>query len=207
MSHAANTSPFFAAGAAAISAAGMIMTPASAHAYPQVPLAPACSEFERPGRNYELQQSNGFRVTFGNLHWGETRSTDRDGAQKNRGLVYGNVTGRSIDFRIFWDGGATGNYTGTIDDNGFAHGETFDESNPASRATWDALVPLRCESPAAGEPPAGERPDRDNDGLFDDDETNVYGTNPDVSDTDGDGRDDGQEVYDKTDPLDPNSFK
>src|SRR5688572_2371814 len=29
--------------------------------------------------------------------------------------------------------------------------------------------------------------DRDGDGLFDDDETNVYGTNPDLFDTDGDG--------------------
>lgn len=51
---------------------------------------------------------------------------------------------------------------------------------------------------------AGDRPDRDFDGLYDDDETDVYGTNPDVADTDGDGPDDGQEVYDGTDPLTPN---
>ena len=43
-----------------------------------------------------------------------------------------------------------------------------------------------------------------NDGLFDDDETNVYNTNPDKADTDGDGPDDDQEVFDGTDPLDPN---
>jgi hypothetical protein len=46
-----------------------------------------------------------------------------------------------------------------------------------------------------------QRPDRDADGLFDDDELEVYGTDPDVPDTDGDGSDDGQEVYDGTDPL------
>ena len=46
--------------------------------------------------------------------------------------------------------------------------------------------------------------DRDGDGLFDDDETSVYGTDPDVPDTDGDGPDDGQEVFDGTDPLTPN---
>lgn len=48
---------------------------------------------------------------------------------------------------------------------------------------------------------AAQRSDRDQDGLFDDDEVQVYGTDPDRPDTDGDGRDDGQEVYDGTDPL------
>lgn len=48
---------------------------------------------------------------------------------------------------------------------------------------------------------AAQRPDRDGDGLFDDDETDVYGTNPDVYDTDGDGVGDGEEVYVGTDPL------
>lgn len=48
---------------------------------------------------------------------------------------------------------------------------------------------------------AAQRSDRDNDGLFDDDETNVYGTDPDIPDSDGDTRDDGQEVFDGTNPL------
>jgi hypothetical protein len=46
-----------------------------------------------------------------------------------------------------------------------------------------------------------QRPDRDGDGLYDDDEVEVYGTNPDVFDTDGDGVGDGEEVYLGTDPL------
>lgn len=50
-----------------------------------------------------------------------------------------------------------------------------------------------------------QRPDRDYDGLFDDDETNVYATNPDVYDTDGDGNGDGEEVYYGTNPLDASS--
>jgi hypothetical protein len=50
---------------------------------------------------------------------------------------------------------------------------------------------------------AAQRPDRDNDGLYDDDEMEVYGTNPDVYDTDGDGVGDGEEVYLGTDPLTP----
>ncbi|WP_237571608.1 hypothetical protein [Mycolicibacterium lacusdiani] len=48
-----------------------------------------------------------------------------------------------------------------------------------------------------------ERPDSDGDGLFDDDERDVYGTNADRPDTDFDGRDDGQEVYDGTNPRVP----
>jgi hypothetical protein len=48
--------------------------------------------------------------------------------------------------------------------------------------------------------------DRDGDGLLDVDETDVYGTDPDVFDTDGDGVGDGEEVFFGTDPLDPNDF-
>lgn len=42
--------------------------------------------------------------------------------------------------------------------------------------------------------------DSDGDGLYDTDETQVYGTNPYVFDTDGDGVGDGQEVYNGTTP-------
>jgi hypothetical protein len=43
--------------------------------------------------------------------------------------------------------------------------------------------------------------DSDGDGLYDTDETSVYGTNPGVYDTDGDGTGDGAEVYYGTNPL------
>jgi hypothetical protein len=43
--------------------------------------------------------------------------------------------------------------------------------------------------------------DRDQDGLYDDDEVQVYGTNPDVYDTDYDGVGDGEEVYYGSNPL------
>jgi hypothetical protein len=52
-------------------------------------------------------------------------------------------------------------------------------------------------------PAAALQADRDGDGLFDDDETGVYGANPDLYDTDGDGVGDGEEVYVGTDPLTP----
>ncbi|WP_123024978.1 hypothetical protein [Mycolicibacterium stellerae] len=57
------------------------------------------------------------------------------------------------------------------------------------------------DTPAAGTGTGGQRPDTDGDGLFDDDEKNVYRTNPQVADTDGDGGSDGAEVYESTNPL------
>lgn len=50
------------------------------------------------------------------------------------------------------------------------------------------------------------RPDRDIDGLFDDDETDVYNTDPDEYDTDDDGYSDGEEVFFNTDPTNPNDY-
>lgn len=47
--------------------------------------------------------------------------------------------------------------------------------------------------------------DSDVDGLSDDAEIRQYRTNPQVFDTDGDGRGDGDEILDRTDPLDAES--
>jgi hypothetical protein len=63
------------------------------------------------------------------------------------------------------------------------------------------LLSRRGVMPARAAQPS--RPDSDGDGLYDDDETNVYGTDPNVFDTDGDGVGDGEEVYLGTNPLDP----
>lgn len=54
------------------------------------------------------------------------------------------------------------------------------------------------EAPSMGTEEA--RTDSDGDGLYDDDETDIYRTDPNNPDTDGDGIGDGQEVFDGTDP-------
>lgn len=48
-----------------------------------------------------------------------------------------------------------------------------------------------------------ENPDLDGDGVLNTDETDVYGTDPNNPDTDGDGINDGVEVTNGSDPLDP----
>lgn len=53
----------------------------------------------------------------------------------------------------------------------------------------------------SGAVPAWAQPDRDGDGLYDLDETSVYGTNPKVFDTDSDGVGDGEEVRVGTNPA------
>jgi hypothetical protein len=47
------------------------------------------------------------------------------------------------------------------------------------------------------------RYDHDTDGLYDDEELNVFGTNPYVWDTDGDGYSDGHEDFSGSSPMDP----
>ncbi len=54
-------------------------------------------------------------------------------------------------------------------------------------------------------PPPNPAEDSDNDGLSDDDELNIYLTDPNNPDTDNDGYEDGYEVVNGYDPLDPDS--
>lgn len=48
-----------------------------------------------------------------------------------------------------------------------------------------------------------DNPDLDGDGITNDDEVNIYGTDPNNPDTDGDGINDGDEINGGSDPLDP----
>ena len=149
---------------------------------------------------------------------GASKEGDISGFITDRGHVEIRVNYNKVDF----DGHdvAVQNYIGDVGEDAKAHGVTQNGIPKESGIRWDTVFPLSCitipqQAPAPAPavpqvpppqqaPPPGQPNDRDSDGLFNADETDVYGTNPDVADSDGDGPDDGQEVFDGTNPLDPN---
>src|SRR5262249_1218832 len=111
--------------------------------------------------NFAFNQSNGFSVSFPST--GTTASgpaTAMPGG--NTGFVSGWIEGRQIHFLIRWPwanggAGATGSYSGTVDDNGFASGSTVDVID-RERASWNSTVPLGCVTPAAPAPQPARPP-------------------------------------------------
>lgn len=92
------------------------------------------------------------------------------------------------------DNGATfgNNFTGEIDDVAIW-----------SRALSDSEIVLLSSNPLDV---VLTNTDTDGDGLFDDDEVNVHGTNPGLADTDADGVNDFDEVQAGSDALNDNDF-
>jgi hypothetical protein len=143
------------AAATAITATGFLTVAPPAQAHPMLPLAPgACSQYLFNG-NFSLKQSNGDTVRFNST--GPSASGLAEAVTPNgalRGPVSGGIQGDKLDFTVAWDNAlprAIGHYTGTVGNDGFAHGDTQDQLSPAS-ALWDSTVPLVCSTPAA--PPA-----------------------------------------------------
>jgi hypothetical protein len=155
-----NRSQLFAA-ATAISAVGLLAVAAPAQAHPMfpLPLDPPCSQFGFPG-NFSLKQSTGDTVRFnstGPVASGPAHATGGINGAFD-GTVTGGIQGDKLDFEIFWgiiygnqSTPSKGHYTGFVGNDGFAHGDTFDESGGAS-AHWDSTVPLVCSTPAASPP-------------------------------------------------------
>src|SRR5262249_725817 len=58
--------------------------------------------------------------------------------------------GGTVTLEIHWDGGASGLYTASLDNNGFAHGTTYDTTRArVNQAAWDSETPLGCKHPPA----------------------------------------------------------
>jgi uncharacterized protein YkwD len=100
---------------------------------------------------------------------------------------------------------------------------TFGSDAEADECGGVAMNGLAPDTGMAGDPPAGDAGDEsagtnpvdtdtgandgadsDGDGVFDSDEIEFFGTDPNNFDTDGGGVGDGDEIYFDTDPLDPN---
>jgi Bacterial TSP3 repeat len=157
---------------------GVLLTPTPAGALPPLP-------GDRDAD--DLSDQTETDVTHTNPN---DRDTDKDGL--NDGNEVNNVHSNPLSKDT--DGDGFSDYAEYVD--------IHDRLDPLRWDPKEAPVEVPAQEAPKQEPQQdpNQRPDRDNDGLFDDDETNVYSTNPDRADTDGDGRDDGQEVFDGTDP-------
>jgi MYXO-CTERM domain-containing protein len=143
---------------------------------------------------------------------GETDPTRRDSDDDglDDGVEDANRNGRS-------DVGETDPLDADSDDDGLHDG--VEDANHNGRQDADETDPRNADTDGGGENDGSERlggrepvrtpgddtqPDRDGDGLTDEDEV-VRGTDPDDSDTDDDGLIDGDEVDRGTDPTNPDS--
>jgi hypothetical protein len=155
--------------ATAITAVGFLTVSPPAQAHPMLPVAPPCGRYDFPAV-FTLEQSNGDTVQLhGNYQdaTGPAVATGGTYGALHASEVAGGITFAEVvdgyprtNFDILWDSGAIGRYTGRVDSNGFAHGDTYDATAPdAHIAHWDATVPLVCtNTPAAAQPAPAQQP-------------------------------------------------
>lgn len=135
---------------------------------------------------------------------GSTRRLYIDGVEDTGGLLTGDTsTGGPGDGAAYWltigmrhnnaDPAIFGNqFAGVIDDVAI-----WKRALNASEVALLATLPLSQLQTLV---------DTDGDGLFDTDETNIHGTDPNLADTDSDGVDDGVEIGAGSDALNDNDF-
>ncbi|MGJ8641297.1 MAG: LamG-like jellyroll fold domain-containing protein [Opitutaceae bacterium] len=114
------------------------------------------------------------------------------GATDTAGTGPGDAVDSLLTFGMRDNGGFSNRFTGQIDDVAIW-----------SRAITPAEIGLLAANPVSV---VLVSTDTDGDGLFDDDETNVHGTNPSLADTDSDGVNDFDEVQAGSDALNDNDF-
>lgn len=101
----------------------------------------ACGQYKFSGLTV-LNQDNGYRLEWnaqGTSANGRVTAFNNRQAVANRGNVEGNINGREVFFRVFWDNGSVGTYSGAIHDNGKARGET---TGDGGRALWNFKGPM-----------------------------------------------------------------
>jgi hypothetical protein len=153
------------AAATVISAVGFLTVSPPAQAHPMLPLAPACNQYGFNG-DFSLKQSNGPVVRFnatGPVASGTATATgaqDFDSQRILTGTISGGIQGDNVDFTISWGvvPASTGHYTGSVGNDGFAHGNTDDTARTGAGAHWDSTVPLVCTTPAAPAPAPAAAP-------------------------------------------------
>ena len=129
--------------AAAITSAGFL----------EVPTAHAVANCTVPGTHLDLHHSSGYDVTVdatgsslgptATVHVSPDLSSDAH-------VESGGIEGRSIDFLIMWSGSkAYLHFTGTVGDDGVAHGTSGEIIDPVNgvllnAGRWDSVTRLTC---------------------------------------------------------------
>ena len=95
----------------------------------------ACAQYKASGQ-FQIQQNNGFLVSCTLVDTGG-HFQGNCGYSGTGGDAQGEIAGRSFTMRVFWGSRSTGNYTGTImDDGSIANGRTYDVKSPTNWAIW-----------------------------------------------------------------------
>lgn len=117
-----------------------------------------CKQWKMDSGYLEVHQSNGFvvylRFSLGLEQTGDGRhpfafgdAYYTSGGRKVKGTLTGNVYPERFILTVQWENATRGVYRGKITRGGrVVDGDTWDEQNPRSKATWDAEGRLTCAS-------------------------------------------------------------
>ncbi len=95
---------------------------------------------DQQGLNIVLDLRQNGQELSGGAHYERFASGNRV-----RGLILsGYIDASKMQLRIRWDGLSIGQYTGTIDREGWVRGYTFDEINAGATVPWKSRRPLPC---------------------------------------------------------------
>jgi hypothetical protein len=155
MSHVTivNRSQLFAT-ATAISAVGFLTIPTPAQAHPMLPLAPPCHQYGFTPGNFAFK-FNGSTVSFYSNPPFDVGGPVAVYPPGDHGNVKGGMNGlNNVDFTIYWDAGAVGDYTGAVGNDGIVRGTVVRRDSLAQPVSWYSTTPLACiDAPPPPPPP------------------------------------------------------
>ena len=125
-----------------------IATAAAGSGLPLAPTAHAVANCAVPGPHLDLRHSTGYDVTVdaSGASLGPT-AVVRTAKGNSAGTVTGGISGRVVDFTLNWPGTkAYVRYTGTVGNDGVAHGTSSSIASPVSldAGPWDSVTHLTC---------------------------------------------------------------
>jgi len=102
----------------------------------------SCTQWNVSGQ-WQINQSNGYTPIFDLQQNGNQIE-----GQATSGTAVAPVTGSVINDRfdvlVTWSSNSRGRYTGTVRPGMISDGESHDEANPGSRASWSGTGPANC---------------------------------------------------------------